>query len=114
MNKLMYFNIIKNKNIYYSGEYMFKQKIHILCLLPVFISVFGYINIKAKELPLLGKVIYLDAGHGGTDPGSIYKDIYEKDINLQICMKLQEELGKQGAIVYMTRYDDYDLSDVNA
>ena len=52
--------------------------------------------------------------HGGPDPGTIYKDIYEKDINLQICMKLQEVLEKEGAIVYQTRYGDYGLSNNNA
>ena len=66
-----------------------------------------------NELELFGKVIYLDAGHGGLDPGTIYKNIYEKDINLSICKKLQEILEKSGAIVYLTRYDDYDLSTSN-
>ena len=44
----------------------------------------GICKIKATNLPLLNRVIYLDPGHGGVDPGSIYKDIYEKDINLEI------------------------------
>ena len=54
-----------------------------------------------------------DTCHGGLDPGTIYKNIYEKDINLSICKKLQEILEKSGAIVYLTRYDDYDLSTSN-
>lgn len=78
------------------------------------IFMFGYIDIKANKLPLMGKIIYLDPGHGGKDPGSIYKNIYEKDINLQICLKLKDVLEKNGATVYMTRYDDYDLSSPNA
>lgn len=48
--------------------------------------------------------------HGGPDPGTIYKDIYEKYINLEICEKLQKILEEEGAIVYQTRYGDYDLS----
>lgn len=51
--------------------------------------------------------------HGGLDPGTIYKNIYEKDINLSICEKLQKILEKNGAIVYQTRYGDYDLSNNN-
>lgn len=77
------------------------------------ICIFSYINTKAEQLPLSNKIIYLDPGHGGIDPGSIYKDIYEKDINLNICLKLKKELEKMGALVYLTRYDDYDLSTPN-
>lgn len=63
-----------------------------------------------KPLPLLGKVIYIDAGHGGSDPGAVYRDIEEKDINLKISLKLEQLLSEQGAIVFLTRYGDYDLS----
>lgn len=73
---------------------------------------FNFINANNSQynLDLLGKVIYIDPGHGGKDPGTIYKDIYEKDINLEICLKLQKVLESEGAIVYLTRYGDYDLS----
>lgn len=67
-------------------------------------------NNSQYNLELLGKVIYIDPGHGGKDPGTLYKDIYEKDINLEICLKLQKVLESEGAIVYLTRYGDYDLS----
>jgi N-acetylmuramoyl-L-alanine amidase len=70
--------------------------------------------VKAKELPLIGKVIYLDPGHGGSDPGAVYGNIYEANLNLEIALKTQKELEKQGAIVYLTRYGDYDLSVKNA
>ena len=65
---------------------------------------------KKSDMKLIGKIIYLDAGHGGPDPGTIYKNIYEKDINLSIVKKLQTILEEEGAIVYLTRYGDYDLS----
>ena len=61
-------------------------------------------------LSLLGKVIYIDPGHGGRDSGAVYKNIYEKDINLEISEKIEKELVSYGAIVYMTRDDDRDLS----
>lgn len=63
-----------------------------------------------NSLSLLGKTIYIDPGHGGRDSGAVYKNIYEKDINLEISKKLEKELTSHGATVYMTRYDDTDLS----
>lgn len=76
-------------------------------------SCYRIINVNS-ELELLGKVIYVDAGHGGTDPGAIYGDVIEADINLSIAKKLKEELISKGAIVYMTREADNDLSYPNS
>ena len=42
------------------------------------------------------------------------KDIYEKDINLDISKKLKKELEDYGATVILTREDDYDLSTPNS
>lgn len=67
-------------------------------------------NTSYNKLPLLGKVIYIDPGHGGRDPGALYKDLYESDINLEISKKLEQKLVSLGAIVYLTRYGDYDLA----
>ena len=71
---------------------------------------FNKVNAYINEFPLLGKVIYLDAGHGGRDPGAIYQQIMEKDINLIIVKKLALELEKMGAVVLLTRDGDYDLA----
>lgn len=83
-------------------------------LLIIFICIFNFIKVSSYNMPLKGKVIYLDPGHGGVDGGASYKDIVEKDINLEICYELMSELENKGAIVYMTRYDDYDLSVIGA
>lgn len=71
------------------------------------------IPVKA-DLPLLGKVIVIDPGHGGLDPGTTFQNIYEKDLNLLICLELRKELSRLGATVVMTRDGDYDLSTPNA
>ena len=91
------------------------KKYYMLFLFVVFMCsyTFVYANQNKSDLKLLGKVIYLDPGHGGPDPGTIYKNIYEKDINLEICLKLEQVLEEDGAIVYLTRYGDYDLSNNN-
>lgn len=71
---------------------------------------------SGKELnnKLFGKVIILDAGHGGKDKGTMVNGIYESDINLSIVLKLRDELVKQGVDVILTRDGDYDLSSPNA
>ncbi len=90
--------------------YKYKMLIIFLFLLTIFCNVNAYIN----ETPLVGKVVYLDAGHGGVDPGAYYKDIYEEDINLSITLKLRDYLLTKGCTVYLTRDGDYDLSNPKA
>lgn len=57
-----------------------------------------------------GKMITLDPGHGGTDPGAIGKQgTKEKDITLKIAMKVRDYLLDKGAQVSMTRTTDKDV-----
>lgn len=88
---------------------MRKYKICVLFLFIISLYCFEFVNAN-NNFPLLGKIIYLDPGHGGLDPGAMYGGIKEKDINLEISKKVEEKLSELGAIVYMTRYGDYDLS----
>lgn len=90
---------------------MYKLKMFIIFI--ILVCVIDKVNAFINDVPLLGKVIYLDPGHGGIDPGAYYKDIYEEDINLSISLKLKEKLESNGAIVYITRDGDYDLSSKN-
>lgn len=63
-------------------------------------------------MPLSGKKIALDPGHGGPDGGAESKDgIIEKDINLAIALHLRDYLQEAGAIVVMTRESDRDLAE---
>ena len=79
------------------------------------IILFSFYKVEAfvKDYSLLGKIIYLDAGHGGADSGAISNNIYEKNLNLEIVDKLESELLSRGAIVLLTRDGDYDLSTTN-
>ena len=53
------------------------------------------------------KVILIDPGHGGIDGGAKSKaGTIEKDINLQISLKLRDNLEEKGYKVYMTRDED--------
>ncbi len=73
-----------------------------------------FINRSWASGPLSGKVIVLDAGHGGVDVGAVVTDVYEKDINLKITLALKEKLESFGAKVILTRDGDYDLGAPNA
>ena len=56
------------------------------------------------------KVIVIDPGHGGVDPGAIGQGgTKEKDITLAIGKRLCEYLAQSGAMVVMTRSEDKDL-----
>lgn len=61
---------------------------------------------------LASRVIVVDPGHGGVDPGVAGKSgVPEKDIVLEISRRLADNLSQAGAMVLMTRETDADLSD---
>lgn len=53
-----------------------------------------------------GKVIVLDAGHGGRDHGATAAGIMEKNINLFLSRYVRDALTAEGVTVIMTRNDD--------
>lgn len=67
----------------------------------------GISNASSKDKK---KVIMLDAGHGGSDPGAIGeldgKSIYEKDLTLSITYKVKAILEEKGYAVSLTRKGD--------
>lgn len=50
--------------------------------------------------------ICLDPGHGGKDPGAVNGGFKEKDIVLNIALKLAEILRSNGIEVFLTRDGD--------
>lgn len=52
------------------------------------------------------KVLLLDAGHGGKDPGTSGNGMQEKNLTLTIAQKVEQELRGSGIKVYMTRDRD--------
>lgn len=69
-----------------------------------------YIDLR-KPKEVYNRILVIDAGHGGKDPGAISKDekIYEKEINLKILHELKELLDKDDVKVYYTRTMDETL-----
>lgn len=66
---------------------------------------------KTWNLPLSGKIILIDPGHGGPDGGAGDQKVLEKNIALAVSLKLRDYLQEQGALVIMTRENDKDLAD---
>lgn len=82
---------------------------------------------KKDDSQKANKVILVDAGHGGTDPGACNGTTYEKDYNLKIALKLYEMLkdtdgievrisrdsdvfiSRDGRLEYVLENDDADL-----
>lgn len=65
---------------------------------------------STMAIPLSGKVVMIDAGHGGPDGGATGNGLIEKEITLKIAMFLRDYLQEAGAFVMMTREEDRDLA----
>ena len=66
--------------------------------------------VKVDTKKLENKVIALDPGHGGRDPGAVAFGLKEKDLVLDMSLILQTKLQQAGAKVYMTRTEDVFIS----
>ena len=67
----------------------------------------------ADTSSISGKLIALDAGHGGDYVGgyNILHDVAEKDVNMDVVLSLKERLEGAGAIVVLTREGDETILD---
>mgnify|MGYP006048975111 FL=1 len=72
----------------------------------------GYINktylrlVNTSGSVIAGRIIVIDPGHGGKDPGAVSGKAVEKAIVLNVANKLKQKLEAAGAIVKMTRTGD--------
>jgi N-acetylmuramoyl-L-alanine amidase len=78
-----------------------------LILIILSVSVLPEKRVFSQEKMSITKVV-IDAGHGGKDPGTIGKKAQEKNVALQIALKLSEEIRNQckGVTVICTRTTD--------
>ncbi|MBN2898900.1 MAG: N-acetylmuramoyl-L-alanine amidase [Clostridia bacterium] len=67
---------------------------------------FSFINNDVRNSIYRGKLIVIDPGHGGKDPGARGANIDEADINLTAAKLLRKKLEALGFSVYMTRESD--------
>ena len=75
---------------------------------------------KEQAVSVMGEgksspVVVIDAGHGGKDPGKVgVNGALEKEINLQIALRLKSLLEQNDVAVVLTREEDKDLASEQA
>jgi N-acetylmuramoyl-L-alanine amidase len=70
-----------------------------------------YVSVASVMAPVSGsKVVVLDPGHGGKDPGAVFNGCKEKDYNLDISLRCEAILKSKGVNVHMTRSTDVYVS----
>ena len=79
--------------------------------------VFAFTNKTILDSNFKDRLIVIDAGHGGHDPGAVGSQAKEKDIALKAALSLEKQLKQLGFKVYMTRSKDeyiglYDRADI--
>lgn len=96
--------------------YINNKIIYIILLLLVFsiammlILYKNYYKTEEIFLPITNKIVAIDPGHGGVDPGAVSKSgLTEDEINLKIALKLKRFIEQSGGIAILTREDDKGL-----
>lgn len=56
------------------------------------------------------RILAVDAGHGGNDPGAVSNGLREKDVNLDVALRVESKLKSRGVQILMTRRNDSALS----
>lgn len=73
------------------------------------------VYVTGRQVAEQKNCIVIDVGHGGFDSGKVgVNGELEKDINLQVALKLKDTLEAKGMQVVMTREDDQGLYDADA
>ena len=84
-----------------------KRLLLYLCALSIVIGSCFAGTSSAQTCNMTGRKIFVDAGHGGSDTGAIGPTgLREKDVNLDVALRLRDRLQGFGAIVEMSRTTD--------
>lgn len=100
----MHIIIIRRKNLFIAAA-----------LLTMVIFTFIFFNdildsSRAVFFPMTNRAVFIDAGHGGRDPGAVGRQGENEDrINLEIALRLKRLVEEGGGIAILTRDGDYGL-----
>ena len=65
----------------------------------------------ARPKDIYEHIVVVDVGHGGSDPGAVRGDLYEKNLNLSIAEHMMAITdGREGFRYYFTRSEDISVS----
>ncbi len=91
------------------------KKYHITIAVFAVIACFWCVNLfdtqETTALPLSGKLVLIDPGHGGIDAGASANNAVEKELNLEISKTLQKYIEQSGGIAILTRTEDSNTAD---
>ena len=102
--------------------FIVSKKRLLLITLVLMVSTISFINSDSKKntvetvaLPVTGKTVVLDAGHGLPDQGAESANgVTEASINLVITKKVQTLLEQSGCTVVLTRSDENGIYDLGS
>lgn len=99
------------KIIYISTKLLYTMLLLFIFLLVCIIIFYReYHKVEEIYLPITNKIIGIDPGHGGVDPGAVSKNgLTEDEINLKIALKLKRFIEHSGGIAVLTRDQDVGL-----
>ncbi|MDD3521231.1 MAG: N-acetylmuramoyl-L-alanine amidase, partial [Actinomycetota bacterium] len=86
------------------------KKFLFLSIIFIFIFTIIFANFGIKELNAGTISVFIDPGHGGSDPGCIQNGYQEKNVNLAIALKTKAVLEGAGYSVIMRRTNDTGMS----
>ena len=106
--KIYVLNLARNKAIKLCLAFLLCLTVILSTIVGITTKIYGRNLMTAMtNASLENKIIILDAGHGGEDPGAISDGgIYEKDLNLAITLEIGKILSEKGYAVVYTRTDD--------
>ncbi len=93
-----------------------------IAVLSIFALIFSFAlisddkkSVPTVSLPVSGKTIVIDAGHGKPDEGAeSSRGTTEAETNLKIALKLQNLLEQSGSSVILTRSDESAIYDIDS
>ena len=104
------------KIIYIKTKYL--MLIIVFAILLLIVSILRLQKPESKQvfyLPITNKIIAIDPGHGGPDPGKVSKSgLMEDELNLEIALNLKRLIEQSGGIVIMTRETEEGLHSPSA